>query len=573
MFNKYYRTELAALKGLFVEFLQSHGIKGFTNDPDVERLFEGSAFINAMVRQRIDDELPELVQELFRLLWPHYLRPIPSCTTIKFTPKGKVIGTQTIPAGSSIASVPVEGVSCPFSTSLPVDIHPLELKDVFTKETSSKHVSVSLSFGMADVSLSQWEPSSLRLHLCGESVLAMDLYFILCNYLKRIVLRTSEGREFYLPKENLKAVGFSDDEALLPYPVRSFSGYRLLQEYFIFPQKFLYLDVVGLEGWTNRGDGDAFELVFEIEDSLIHVPTPTLDDFALYCSPAINVFQHFSDPIRLDHSKEQMLVQPAGGNRKQYTVFSVDKVSGIVHGTVAKHDYLPFEVFRGGTTSDPVYSLHLKQSPLEVDGDVDVFLAVSYPEGMVIPKQETLSIDLTCTNGNLPSSLQVGDINVATGDSKEFVTFSNLLPPTTFTPPPIGKNLLWKLISHLSLNHLSLSNVENLKSILDVYLFVNERNQELSAANKRRIDGLLSLSSEKENRLENGIAVSGRRINASASLKNYLSHGDLYLFGCVLDNFFGQYASLNSFTHFFLKESTTGNRMSWHPRQGERILI
>src|SRR4030066_1436995 len=320
MFNRYFQEELSHLRDLGKEFSRAHPalapmLAGATPDPDVELLLEGVAFLTALLRQKLDDEFPEIINELMQLTWPHYLRPIPSTTLIAFTPKPTLRQSLTIPPGIQIGSIPVEGTSCLFRTSYEVDVHPLTLLDATFPQPSGQPPFIKLSFELKGLKLSDWQPKALRLFLAGDYPDASDLYLLLRRHLRRILIKPIEkGKPCSLGPEDLKPVGFSEREALIPYPSHAFPGYRIIQEYFISPQKFLFLDLTGWERWQEKGGGSRFEIHFELQDLPFSAPRIKKDNFVLSVTPAINLFPHDADPIQIDHRMTRILVRPAGSN-------------------------------------------------------------------------------------------------------------------------------------------------------------------------------------------------------------------------------------------------------------------
>jgi type VI secretion system protein ImpG len=576
MYNRYFQEELAHLKDLGAEFSKAHPalapmLSGPTADPDVERLLEGVAFLTALLRQKLDDEFPELINELMHLIWPHYLRPIPSTTLIAFTPKPTLRQSSILPAGIEVASVPVEGTSCIFRTAYDVEIHPIHLLEATLAQPSGQPPSIKILLELNHLKLSDWQPKGLRFFLAGDYPSATDLYFILRRHLKRIVLTPLEkGHSVILSPEYLKPVGFSPRESLIPYPSQSFPGYRILQEYFITPEKFLFFDLMGWERWQERGEGSRFEIQFELDT----LPIPfqlKKDQFTLFVTPAINLFPHEADPIHLDHRRPHYLIRPFGTSPEHYQVYSVDKVVGFIHGTAEERTYVPFELFNPDPQSIPVYHVAIRSSPIKLG--FDFYLSVAYPPGSPPPVSETLSLLLTCTNGSLPENLRLGDISQPTSSSPEFTEFKNIQPPTTSIVPPLGTNLLWRLLSHLSLNYLSLSKAENLRALLELYIFPESRDRTATLTNRKRISGIEEVEVNPANRLVSGLMMRGQEIKLKMRQDQFASQGDLFLFGCILDHFLGGYASINAYTSLLMNEVTKGDIYQWPARLGDHLLI
>jgi type VI secretion system protein ImpG len=295
------------------------------------------------------------------------------------------------------------------------------------------------------------------------------------------------------------------------------------------------------------------------------------DNFVLFVTPAINLFPYEADPVILDHQKTQYLVRPSGSNPRGYQVYSVEKVVGYVHGTAEERPYIPFEVFNPDPQSIPTYHVSTRQSPIR--SGFDVYLSVAYPPEAGPPVPETLSIQLLCTNGTLPRSLRAGDLSQPTSSSPEFVEFKNIKPPSTSALPPLGTSLLWRFLSHLSLNYLSLARAENLRALLGLYLFPEESDRTATLANKKRIGGIENVEVKPSDRLVSGVMIRGQEILLSIRQDQFASPGDMFLFGCVLDQFLGGYASINSYTRLTLREVMKGDMYQWPARLGDHPLI
>jgi type VI secretion system protein ImpG len=577
MLNRYFQEELVNLRDLGEAFSKAHPavapmLSGPTADPDVERLLEGVAFLTALLRQKLDDDFPEIVHDLIQLIWPHYLRPVPSTTIIAFTPKPTVKQPIVIPAGAQTASVQTEETTCLFKTCYDVELQPIELVDASFVEASGRPPAIRLVLELRGLKLSEWQPQRLRFFLAGTYGDAANLYLLLRRHLKQIVVTPAEGGSSgVFASENLKPVGFSPDEGLIPYPTHSFPGYRIVQEYLILPEKFLFLDLVGWEHWGNRGDGSRFEIRFELGQFSLLPPRIRKENFVLCATPAINIFPHEADPIRLDHRRTEYVIRPSGVDASHYQIYAVERVIGYVQGTAEERRYLPFEVFHPEPSTKPIYHTHIRRSPVE--GNFDTYLSVAYPADQGPPVSETLSIELLCTNGTLPETLRVGDICIPTSSSPEFAEFTNIRPPTTNVLPPLETNLLWRLLSHLSLNYVSLAKAENLRALLKLYVFPETRDRTGLLANEKRIAGIERVEAKASNRLVSGIMMRGQEISLRLRQDHFGSLGDLFLFGSVLDYFLGVYASMNSYTRLQVEEVQTGDRYQWPARVGDRFLI
>lgn len=576
MIEKYYQRELSHLRELAVEFSKTHPalapmLTGPGSDPDVERLLEGSAFMSGMINQKLDDEFPEIVHGLVQLIFPHYLRPIPSTTIIKFTPKPSLMETINVPAGAQLASIPVSGTQCTFSTTYDVELHPLEIVHVDLAEGAGSSGTVTIELELKGIPLDEWDVSSLRFHLTGDSSGASIRYKFLFNYIRSIQVSADGGSIGTLSKRNLKAVGFEEDEALLPYPSQSFPGYRILQEYFILPEKFLFFEINGLENWKNRGKSSRFKFTIELEKIPQGFNKFTKEDICLFATPAINMFKRDAEPVVLDHKRPEYQVRPSGDTGGDYQVYSVDSVVGYVQGTVEEKPYKPFHMFNPQAGELPVYTVHHRRSA--VRDKTDLFVSVAYPAQGSEPSTETLSMALTCTNGTLPEKIRYGDINKPTATSPELASFENIRQPTSPVQPPLGRNLLWRLLSHLYLNYLSMADVESLRAMVKLYVFTDTRDRGSVVANTKRVEAISGMEVTEGDRLVRGLVMRGREIRMSLSSDGFANSGDLYLFGSVMNRFFSGYASVNCFTRLTVEDTLNKELYNWTAMIGNRPLL
>ncbi|MFH1139986.1 MAG: type VI secretion system baseplate subunit TssF [Pseudomonadota bacterium] len=577
MINQFYQQELTYLRELAVEFSQAHPalapmLSGPSQDPDVERLLEGSAFLTGLVRQKLDDEFPEVVHGLMRLIFPHYLRPLPSTAILVFTPKPGLREPLIIPAGTSLASVPVDGTKCLFSTCYEVEALPLSIAEARLVDQPGRPAEISIRFQLTGLSLENWPSDKLRLHLSGEFSRAADLYDLLLTKVGRVRVSAGEGgATFELNPNRIKPVGLANNESLIPYPSQSFPGYRILQEYFILPEKFLFLDIEGLEALRGRGPGREFTLVFELREKPRLPPVVKKESFNLFATPIINVFPFDAEPISLDHRQPEYRVTPAGGKKEHYQVYAVKSVLGFAPGTVKRREYAPFELFTPQSENSPVYNITRRISASS--SLVELFLSVAYPPKSGPPQPETLSISLLCTNSSLPESLKLGDISQPTSTSPELCEFRNISSPTSMVQPPLGKNVLWRFLSHLSLNLLSLADRDNLKALLRLYIFPEGGDRASILANEKRVEGIEGLHLKSATRLFEGLPIRGQKIKLKLNPDNFASLGDMFLFGTIMDHFLGAYASINSYTQLKVEDSLKGESYKWPVRLGDRRLI
>lgn len=585
MYNTYYQEELAFLREMGREFAAAnpavaHMLETKGADPDVERLLEGVAFLTGRVRQKLDDEIPELFQSMMSLLWPHYLRPIPSTGILQFQPMAEQLsGVIEIPRGTEVESIPVEGTSCRFRTCYDVDAAPIALADVTLDLPMATDAQLRLSFRTAGkVKLDQMGLKRVRVFLADEVVRASTLYLWLLRYGRYVELRNPDNdRSLKLDHNTIKAAGFAENEAILPYPRHAFAGYRLLQEYFTCPAKFYFLDFVGLERMQSLEVSERFEIIVPFSRRPEDEMRVDKNSARLFCTPIINLFDHSADGLRVDHTRTEYRIRPAtsGSPPQHFEIYSVNRVVGLVHGDARRRDYPPLHAFKHQAEQGGEAIYHQTRLYEAVVGEgTDTHISfVSADQKHVVPPTETISIDLTVSNRNLPSRLKVGDVKVATTNSPEFARFRNITPISRSLRPPLGRGLHWRLISHLSLNYLSLLSVEALRGILELYNYQALSDRQAARENILRLEGLTALEAKPVERLMQGAPMRGTSILLQMNENNFAGEGDMYVFATVLNEFFALYASINALTELTVRGVKFGELYKWAPRLGKQAIL
>jgi type VI secretion system protein ImpG len=584
VFNKYYQDELSFLREMGREFSTAHPdaapyLAEAGADPEVERLLEGFAFLSGRIRQKLDDHFPEITHSLMQLLWPHYLRPLPAMTVVQFDVLPQAAKEpHDIPRGSELESVPVDGTPCRFRTVFDVRTEPVTLEGVeFRSETPPQ---LKLKLKLSDgVSLKKTPISKLRLFLQGEPVVTRALYLCLQARLRKVTLRALDGaaagKTADLPPSAVVPVGFRPEEAIFPIPLTSFEGYRLLLEYFAFPTKFLFLDLTGLEALAGLGEVKSFEVVFEMDRLPGSMPPLGAAGILLNCAPAVNLFKRDADPIRVDNERTEYKLWPSGGGPLHFEIYTVDAVIGLVKGSAKRREYRPFHGFShslGKEGEDGAYYQARIENSVAAEG-TETFISFAAAGVESLADVETLTIDLTCTNRQLPAKLKVGDLRVATGTSPSFARFKNITKVMPSVPPPLGTDAFWRLLSHLSVNYMSLARVESLRSVLGLYNFRAMVDRQAEQAGRLLLDAISKVEAAPKLHLFRGEPVRGMAVAVEVNEDGFSGEGEVYLFGTLLHEFFSLYASLNSFSQLTVRGSKFGEVYTWPPKAGGRITL
>jgi len=581
MFKDYYKKELQQLNEIGKEFSKENPVLASylsetSSDPDVERLLQGVAFLTANINQKLDDEFPEIIHSLMQIIDPQYLRPIPAVTTIAFTPKSNLTEPIVIPAGTYIDSETVEGTQCRFQTCNNVEISPIALTETSClnlKEhgQETEEVEVKLNFELKATTLENWDQQQIDLHLTGEYSNACDIYFLLRHHLKKIVISSVDGNKLKeLDADKLVPKGFSDEESLEPYPKNLFPTFRILQEYFLFPEKFLYLQLK-LDEWIDRGTDDRFYVSFICTLPPFSFPKISNTSFEMFAAPAINLFQHESEPVQMDQYENEIRVVPSECHDGNIEVYSVDEVSGFMRGGSGKRVYNSLDEFKIRTNNNPNYQLVYR--PSIRPQQTDLFIAVAYSPEDYLTEQEIVSMQLSCTNGALPDELQSGDISKPTSNTPELVTFRNLKAPTKSYNAQLNEAVLWQLLSSLSVNSNALADLDSLKSLLKQNIRSGGRDKFQERANDKRIDSIAGLNVVAEERLFGKSVYRGQNIHIKMRSDQFVGGGDMFLFGSILEYFLGSYASFNTYTALTIEDTIKWETIKWPARLGKRPLV
>jgi type VI secretion system protein ImpG len=577
-FNKYYQDELAYLRDLGAEFANEYPnlapfLSRESSDPDVERLMEGFAFLSGRLRQKLDDELPELTHSLLQLMWPHFLRPIPAMTVVQFEPLAEAGGgDRKVPRGVEIASRPVDGAACKFRTGFDLQLVPAQVETVSVENTSrSGYVEIGIRL-FPNVAFAQLNLDSLRFYLLGGrgSAAATMTYLYLLKHCRRVVVKGSDGREFAMSGDRVRPVGLEADQSIVPTPDGVAPGFTLLQEYFSFPDKFMFLELTGLEQMATFS-GTTMTIVFELDQPFPLTSGLNNESIRLNCVPAVNLFEADADPISVDQRKTEYRLTARDAAGRALDVHSVREVSGWVQGRGARIAYHPFEAFRSLLGAEKSVYYALRRRPAAVGNGVDTYISFVRDDGSeTAPDVETVSLRVNCTNGRLAERIVTGHLDQPTGSTPSYVRFRNIQTVAAQVPPPIGAGLLWPLISNMALNFGSLLTPDAIRVLVSTYHF----RAHFDAQERRRLDlmveGVEEVSSKAMDWILMGFPVRGTDIQILLEESKFGGEGEVFLFGTVLNRFLDLFANINSVHRLRLRGSERNVVYQWPIRTGTR---
>jgi type VI secretion system protein ImpG len=570
----YYKQELRVIKDIAADFARdnpslSKSLSGATADPDASRILEGVAFLTANIRQELDSQFPKLLHSLAQLVCPQYIRPMPSATIIAFEPKPSIAKELKIKAGTYVDSKETAEGSCRFKTTESIDLLPLKLTSVSQlDQNGNSGVVINLGFTLINQTLDQLPFNKIRLFLGGEYSDASDLYSLLFNQLQQI--KVVANGESYLNKSDISPTGFDKSQSLFPQPKGMMPAFDLIQQYFLFPQKFLFIDL-DLTNWVSRGAGDKFEIQFICDKPNFRMPKITREHFVLHASPAVNLFDLESQSILINaqHSEYQLLPNK-GSDGGEIQIYSVDHVESHARGMQESRQYILFGGFTKPDGNTSVYELNYQQGSTSYAPDT--FIKLAFGQEQQINKNEILKAQLTCSNGQAAEKLSPGDICVATGNTPELTTFRNVTTPTKARKIPLDGDMLWQLISHLSLNYLSITDSDTLKAILRQYIAPDDRHKSDKLVNEKKIESIDKLEVVAGESLFANNFIHGQNIKIIIKSENFECIGDKYLFGSVLDRFLSGTTTINVYTELTFEDYFSGERQLWPAKIGNRPL-
>jgi type VI secretion system protein ImpG len=603
----YYERELTFVRRMAAGFAQKYPKiagrllfepqNGKSEDPHVERLIESFAFLASRIHLKIDDEFPEITQSVLQILYPHYLAPIPSMSIVSFTldpEQGKLSTGYTIERHRRLDSKSNRDATCKFRTCYPVTLWPLDLEAARIDVPGPADVSgtpapaalVLTLRAHRDIRLSELRIEHLRFFLNAESQLVHRLYELIFGHCTGVQLHRPGGPPVPLGPSALSEVGFGKDEGMLPYSNRSFLGYRLLQEYFHFPEKFWFFDVNNLSALRSGGFDTEASLVLLLDEP------PRLDQkiepkhFRLACTPIVNLFQQSAEPIRLDHAHTEYRVVADLRHQQTTEIYAVDGVTSVSPSTSQVTAFQPFYSFKHSFERRKQHTFwHATRRPStrKDDAGTEVFLTlVDLDFRPTRPATDVITVAVTCCNRDAPDSLTLdpdGDFDLL--EAAPIRRINALVRPTRTVRPPLRHGAQWRLISHLSLNFLSPveggddDDPEVLQEILKLYDFSD------SSAVQQQIQGLVGVKSRQVWRRIHTGRGSGFARGIESTLEfdeaRYVGTG-VYLFASVLEKFLGLYVSINAFSEMI---ATTTRRVQaalpplkrWPPRSGQQPLL
>jgi type VI secretion system protein ImpG len=619
----HYEAELAFLRDMGAEFAQAYpkvaarlGMEGLeVLDPYVERLLEGTAFLTARVQLALEMQYPAFTSNLLEIVYPHFLAPLPSMMVVAFEPDLGNAGVKeghVLPRGTRLRSRPVEGeqTACLFRTSADCTLWPIEITEAEYIDSRGGLVAAGVSrsnVARAGIRLRLKRPDGgklrdlpldrLTLHLTGQGAEAWVIHEALSTKVTGIVGRSVDRRNDWtetLAGAASVACGFGQDEALLPTPRRSFDGYRLLQEYFAMPERFHFVELSGLRPALKRSEASEVDIYLLLADTLPdNGACVRREVFVPNAVPAVNLFDRQFDRIHISNADTEVYVTPLRTATLDFEVYSLDKVVGITGQENEDTEFRPFysasDITAAGDAHPAYYTINRRMRQRNekerLRGVRTSYLGSEVYLSLVDSVQAPWSADLTqlqvsglCTNRDLPLLLSTaGKDAFHLPDGGPVLGVRTVVSPTRPRPTVAQGETAWRLISHLSLNYLSITDTEGtqkgseaLRELIGLYAPSGDR------VISKQLEGLRGVSTRPiVRRMADEVlstAVRGIEIKLDFD-ESFFDGSGVYVLASVLERFFRKYVTINSFTETVLTTQQRGEITRWRPGKGLGRMI
>ena len=613
---RHYENELAYMRDMGAEFAEAYpkiasrlGMEGIeVLDPYVERLLEGVAFLSARVQLELEMQFPVFTSHLLEIVYPHYLAPTPSMMIAQFQPDMAASGLKkgyTVPRHTTLRSrlMEREQTACEFRTAHDVTMWPIEITEAEYIDSRGGLVAagvgantparagIRLRLKRTKGDISELGMDDLTIYLDRQSGRSWQLHELLCTQTVGLAGRSSDPRADWslaLPDGALSQVGLSPDEALLPTPKRSFDGYRLLQEYFAMPERFLFVKLSGLQPALKAAKGGEVDIYILLDDGNRDLaPAISPKAFGLNAVPAVNLFHKRCDRVHVTAKDVEQHVVPNRTAGLDFEIYQIDTVTGISGDGADDIVFRPFYSSTDFTSAGDVHTAYFTQSRKMRQRSEkerlrgvrtsylgsEVYLSlVDRDQAPYSTKLDQLAVTALCTNRDLPMLLSVGDDNVFhLPDGGPVKTIRTPISPTRPNPSIAQGDTAWRLISHLSLNYLSIAQTNDgssaaaLRELIGIYAPLGNR------VTEKQLEGITKVSSRPiVRRMSDEVlstAVRGIEITIEFD-ETFFEGTSVYVLGAVMERFFRKYATINSFTETVLRTERRGEIARWRPTAG-----
>ncbi|WP_157314528.1 type VI secretion system baseplate subunit TssF [Chitinibacter sp. GC72] len=618
-FLELYNQELRHLRDMGKEFSRQYpdiaghlGDSSQVVDPYVERLLEGFAFLSSRVQLKQEAAFPEFTNSLLSCAYPHWNKQTPSCAIIGFTPDKTSTGLHdgfTIPRGARLLTQPVPGIdiSCEFVTAFDVRVWPIKITDaqyivgesIYGGPVGTKSTLLIKLQSYPGADFRRMSINSLDFFSAGDDSISTKLCELVVGHQLGVSVLTDShsrnGSSFFLGTDAIKSKGFAENETLLPADSRTFSGYRLLQEYFSFPYKFRYFTLSHAQLVTaiqSSASADQVTIAIHLgfnDPSLASMVSN--ESLRLFTSPVINLFKHRMDRILVDDMQTEYHMVVDRRKPLAYEIYDATVIEGFGRDFSEVNTFTPLFAGAASThwqTSTAFFSLRRQPRLVNENKPISSFVAnyqfsevflsvVDRNNAPLRPDVRQFGGEILVTNGPFPIlSPRDGVRDLTLVESAPLESIHFVVPPSEPAAAVSEGETPWRLINQLSLNYLYLNDqdeagaVNALKNLLMLYARFG-RNRHLAHA-----QSLSAMRTRVVTRRypEPGPITYSKGLSVDICLDDIAFAGaSSFVFGLVLREFLLQFVQLNAFVEFRLSTQNRGQIKVWPAQVGSRGLL
>lgn len=585
-----YQQELKLLKDSAKVFSEAHpalteSLTRDSADPDVEMILQGVSYLTAQFKQEINDQFPVALQALSQALTPSLMQPIPATSILSMEPKANLIAPLQIKKGRGFDSVPVAindstpAIPCRFTNAWDIEALPLKVTQVNVLKADReiagaqrKVIEVNVKLSSEKNDLANYHFDKLRLFINKPSSEASLWMLMMSQQLLAIEVNDAVATNS-LNKDALSLTGFSLQQSVFNNQGTS-SIHQVLQEYFMVPEKYQFVDI-DLSDWQRRS-GLEFEFTLLFEPTTINLPELNSESIKLFCSPIVNEFEHYAEPTAMNGVQLEFPLsakQRSAAVEHDLPIIDVLQVESVKRERDRNRRYQ--NLVRPDSLNSNKAGYHFFRKTGQYSGEsldntsnIGDWLSLQFEPGTRPAEQEVLRVKVKCCHGAVASKVEPGQVNQATSSSPELVTFNNLTTATDYQSAVVVTHSAWQVISDQALSLQSIDSAEQLQELLSHHI----PSQLVGSAKQKtllhRISAIEDLQIEAKDNFSHGILKRGVLYKLTLNSGHFVNEGEAFLFAALLDQLFALQIPLNSFSQLSVTDSRTGSNVTWPIRLG-----
>jgi type VI secretion system protein ImpG len=574
-----YQQELKLLKESSKVFSEEHpalteSINRDILDPDVDMILQGVSYLTAQFKKELNDQFPVALQALSQVLTPTLMQPIASVSILELRPKANLLSSLIVKKGTSFDSLPVkldeEGIdqlTCSFNSAWPVEVLPVKIVNAslanvekFINDQPRRVVELRLDFTSQKNDLANYDFGSLRFYINQPASVASVWLQMLSQKLQSIQVNNN-GTVQDIARESIELTGFAMDSNIFEAS-NSANQHSILQEYYAVPEKLQFFDL-HLQDWQQRS-GEQFSIVLQFEQPTWPLPEVSTEDFKLYCTPVVNEFEHYAEPMAINGVQLEFPLTALQRNLTSpvsLPIVDVLKVESIQRERERNQTY--YNIVKPKNISSNKAGFYFYRKHGVHDGDVSNWLALQFESGNRPQSQEVMRVKLKCCHGNIAAKLSPNQVNVATSTSPELVSFTNLTTSSDYLPAQIISNEAWQIMSDQAISLHNIESAEQLKLVLRHHIPVQLKNSAKYKTLEHRIEGISDVNITPKDHFENGLLIRGTEYLVTINTEHFVNQGESFLFSCLIDQLLTLQIPINSFSQLVVIETRTGDLQRW----------